>query len=161
MDMKNIKWTKNKVISLLVPVLFLAFGIWILSEATGMLFGFIKVGRGMRGDDAPFPTMVAWLIIVISIVDFIVELRKDNQKNRFANVNFLALLLCLGAMCLYVYLLKKIGFFFDTLWLSAATMLILGYRKYWAIALSAVLITGAVFGVFYFLMHVPLPTVLL
>ena len=64
-------------------------------------------------------------------------------------------------MCLYVFLFKKIGFFFDTLWLTAATMLILGYRRYGVIAISSVLITGAVFGVFYFLMHVPFPTVIL
>ena len=144
------KLNKNKIISLIAPVVFLAFGIWIYLST-----------RTMRGSDGTFPSMVAILIVVISIVDFIVELRKDNHKDRFANVNWIALLSSLAAMCLYVYLFKKIGFFFDTLWLTAATMLILGYRRYGVIVISSLLITGAVFGVFYFLMHVPFPTVIL
>ena len=144
------KLNKNKIISLIAPVAFLAFGIWVYLST-----------RTMRGTDGTFPSMVAILIIAISIVDFIVELRKDNHKDRFADVNWIALLSSLAAMCLYVFLFKKIGFFFDTLWLTAATMLILGYRRYGVIAISSVLITGAVFGVFYFLMHVPFPTVIL
>ena len=144
------KLSKNKIISLIAPVAFLAFGIWVYLST-----------RTMRGTDGTFPSMVAILIIAISIVDFIVELRKDNHKDRFADVNWIALLSSLAAMCLYVFLFKKIGFFFDTLWLTAATMLILGYRRYGIIAISSVLITGAVFGVFYFLMHVPFPTVIL
>ena len=144
------KLSKNKIISLIAPVAFLAFGIWVYLST-----------RTMRGTDGIFPSMVAILIIAISIVDFIVELRKDNHKDRFADVNWIALLSSLAAMCLYVFLFKKIGFFFDTLWLTAATMLILGYRRYGVIAISSLLITGAVFGVFYFLMHVPFPTVIL
>ena len=139
-----------KLISLIAPLVFLAFGIWVFVST-----------KSMRGTDATFPSMVAVLIIVIAVIDFIVELRKDNHKDRFANVNWIALLSSLAAMCLYVYLFKKIGFFFDTLWLTAVTMLILGYRRYGVIAISSVLITGVVFGVFYFLMHVPFPTVIL
>ncbi len=142
--------TKNKFISLLCPLAFLLFGIWIRVEAAGM-----------TRRDATFPSLVSYSIIVIAIIDFISEFRKETHKDRFKGVNFVRLLACLAAMFLYVFLLKKIGFLIDTILLCAFTMWILGYRKWKVLIPSAIGIALVVFGVFYGLMRVPLPTIIL
>lgn len=139
--------TKNKLISLLCPTAFLIFGIWVRVEAAGM-----------TKRDAMLPKLVAYAIIAISIIDFIVEWRKENHKDRFENVNWIRLLECLAAMFLYVFLLQKIGFFLDTLLLTAFTMWVLDYKNYKILAVSSIIITVAVFVVFKVLLRVPLPT---
>lgn len=142
--------SKNKLISLLCPLAFLAFGIWI--RVSSMSF---------QKRDATFPTMIAYVTIVIAIIDLIVEWRKLDHKDRFKNVNFVRLIACVAAMFLYVFLLKKIGFFVDTMLLCGFTMWILGYRKWKVLIPCAVLISAVVFGAFYGLMRVPLPTLFL
>lgn len=142
--------TKNKLVSLLSPVAFLLFGIWI------------KVSTlSMNKRDATFPALVSYVIIVISVIDLISELRKAEHKDRFRDTNLLRVLMCLAAMFLYVFLLKKIGFFLDTVLLGAFIMWALGYRQYKILAPAAVGIAAVVFGVFYGLLHVPLPTLFL
>lgn len=142
--------TKNKLISLLCPLAFLAFGIWIRVSTLSM-----------QRKDAVFPSLVSYVVIGISIIDLIVEFRREKDKDRFKDVNFVRLLATITAMFLYVFLLKKIGFFLDTLLLTAFTMRILGYRNYVVLVLSSLGITAAVFGVFYGLLNVPLPTLFL
>lgn len=139
--------TKNKIISLLCPIAFLLFGIYVRISTLSM-----------SRRDAAFPSMVAYVVIAISIIQLIVDLRKTDHKPRFSNVNFLKLGECVAVMMVYIFLLKKIGFVFDTLLLSAFTMYILGYKKYKILIFSSVLITAIVFGAFYYLLNVPLPT---
>lgn len=142
--------TKNKLVSLLSPAAFLLFGIWI------------KVSTlSMAKRDSTFPSLVSYVIIVIAVIDMIVELRKENHKNRFKDTNFIRVLACLAVMFLYVFLLKKIGFFIDTALLGAITMWVLGYKNYKILPVAAVVISAVVFGVFYGLLHVPLPTLFL
>ena len=142
--------TKNKLVSLLSPVAFLLFGIWI------------KVSTlSMNKRDATFPSLVSYVIIVISVIDLISELRKAEHKDCFKDTNILRVLMCLAAMFLYVFLLKKIGFFFDTVLLGAFIMWTLGYKQYKILAVCAVGLSAVVFGVFYGLLHVPLPTLFL
>ena len=73
----------------------------------------------------------------------------------------LRVLACVAAMFLYVFLLKKIGFFLDTVLLGAFIMWVLGYQRYKILAACAVGIAAVVFGVFYGLLNVPLPTLFL
>ncbi len=142
--------TKNKLVSLLSPAAFLLFGIWI------------KVSTlSMSKRDATFPSLVSYVIIVISIIDLISELRKAEHKDRFKDTSLLRVLACVAAMFLYVFLLKKIGFFLDTVLLGAFIMWVLGYQRYKILAACAVGIAAVVFGVFYGLLNVPLPTLFL
>ena len=60
-----------------------------------------------------------------------------------------------------MFLLKKIGFILDTLLLTSYTMFALGYRNWKLLPVASVVITAAVFGVFYGLLNVPLPTLFL
>lgn len=138
---------KNKIIALSAPLVFLVFGIWIrVSTLT------------MTKRDSVFPNLIAYTVIAVSIIDFISVYRKNGYKNRFKGVNALKLSECLAAMFLYVFLLKKIGFVIDTLLLSAFTMWVLDYRNYKILPFASVLITAAVFIIFYYLLNVPLPT---
>ena len=142
--------TKNKLVSLLSPAAFLLFGIWI------------KVSTlSMSKRDATFPSLVSYVIIVISVIDLISELRKAEHKDRFKDTSLLRVLACVAAMFLYVFLLKKIGFFLDTVLLGAFIMWVLGYQRYKILVACAVGIAAVVFGVFYGLLNVPLPTLFL
>ncbi|WP_040411916.1 tripartite tricarboxylate transporter TctB family protein [Enterocloster asparagiformis] len=58
----------------------------------------------------------------------------------------------------YIFLLGKIGFYFDTLILSMAIMWLLGYRRKIVLIMASLLITTVVFVIFYVLIKVPLPT---
>ena len=115
----------------------------------------------MSSRDATFPNLVAYVILVVSVIDFISVWRKKEHKAIFAGVNFLKLFECLAAMCLYVFLLKKIGFLIDTFLLTSFTMYALDYKNWKLLPVIAAIITAAVFGVFYGLLNVPLPTLFL
>lgn len=138
---------KNKMIALSSPLVFLVFGIWIRVSTLSM-----------TKRDSVFPNLVAYMVIAISIIDFISVYRKSEHKNRFQGINAPKLFQSLAAMFLYVILLKKIGFVIDTLLLSAFTMWVLDYRNYKRLPLISVLITAAVFVIFYYFLKVPLPT---
>lgn len=142
--------SKDKLISLLCPLAFLIFGIWMRIACLAF-----------QSRDAVFPTMIAYVTIIISIIDFISEWRKLEHKDRFAGVNFVRLIACVAAMFVYVFLLKKIGFLLDTMLLGGFVMWILGYHRWKILIPCAILISAVVFGVFYGLMRVPLPTLFL
>ena len=142
--------SKNKLVSLLCPLVFLAFGIWI------------KVSTlSMAKRDRMFPSLVSYLIIICAAIDFISEWRKLDHKDRFKGVNFVRLIACVAALFLYVFLIKKIGFFLDTLILCIFLMRLLGYKRWVVLIPAAIGITAAVFGVFWGLLNVPLPTIFL
>lgn len=138
---------KNKMIALASPLVFLVFGIWIRFSTLSM-----------TKRDSVFPNLVAYMVIIVSMIDLISVYRKTEHKNRFKGVNTLKLFQCLAAMFLYVFLLKKIGFVIDTLFLTAFTMWVLDYRNYKILPLVSILITAVVFIIFYYLLNVPLPT---
>lgn len=142
--------SKNKLISLLCPLFFLGFGIWIRISAASM-----------SKRDRMFPTLVSALIIICAIIDFISEWRKIEHKDRFKGVNFVRLGACAAALFLYIFLLKKIGFYLDTLLLCIFIMRLLGYKRWPVLIASAIGIVTVVFGVFYGLLGVPLPTIIL
>lgn len=140
--------SKNKIVELLCPISFLLFGIYIRVTTISM-----------SKRDAMFPNMVAYVIIAVSIIELLADLRKKEYKDRFKGVNFLKLLECVIAMMLYVVLLKKIGFIIDTFLLSAFTMYALDYKNYKVLAIASVAITVVIFVVFKLLLKVPLPTI--
>ena len=138
---------KDKMIALSSPLVFLVFGLWIRFSTLSM-----------TKRDSVFPNLVAYMVIIVSIIDFISVYRKSEHKNRFKGINVPKLFESLAAMFLYVILLKKIGFVVDTLFLTAFTMWVLDYRNYKRLPLISILITAAVFIIFYYLLKVPLPT---
>ena len=142
--------TKAKLTALVCPLAFLLFGIYI-RVAT----------MSMTSRDATFPNLVSYVIIMISIIDCVSVWRKKEHKPVFAGVNFLKLFECVAAMCIYVFLLKKIGFIIDTFLLTSFTMYALDYKNWKLLPIISAAITAAVFGVFYGLLNVPLPTIFL
>ena len=64
-------------------------------------------------------------------------------------------------MCIYVFLLKKIGFIIDTFLLTSFTMYALDYKNWKLLPIISACITAVVFGVFSGLLNVPLPTLFL
>lgn len=67
---------KNKLIALSSPLVFLVFGIWIRVST-----------MSMTKRDSVFPNLVAYMVIVVSIIDLIFVYRKTEHKNRFQGVN--------------------------------------------------------------------------
>jgi len=142
--------TKHKLISLLCPLAFLVFGIWIRISC-----------MSFQKRDAMFPSLISYVTIAIALIDLVSEFRRPDHKDRFKNVNFVRLIACVAVLFLYVFLLKKVGFFVDTMLLCGFTMWILGYRRWKVLIPCSILISAVVFGVFYGLMKVPLPTIFL
>lgn len=142
---------KYKIANLLSPIAFLLFGIWVFITCAPM-------SRGNR----MFPQIVAVLTIVIAVVGIISVLRDKETKPVFgSDVNFGKLATCILSICIYIFLMKKIGFYLDTLLLTGFNTWNMGYRKYHMIAVSSFIITTVVFGTFYFLIKAPLPTLFL
>ena len=143
--------SKEKMVALICPIAFLLFGIWI--RISTLSFSSTR--------DSRFPNLAAYLIIIMSVVQLVSDLRKNNHKQIFKDCNLIMILEYLLLLCLYIFLLKKIGFVLDTLILTMGTMLLLGYRRYKIMIPTSIGITLAVFGIFYGLLRVPLPTLIL
>lgn len=139
---------KNKWIALLSPLTFFVFGIWVFITSSSM-------SRGNR----TFPQIIAVLTIFISMIGLFSVLREKEVAPLFGeNVNYVKLLTCVLSLCIYIFLMKKIGFYLDTLLLTSFHTWNMGYRKYPMLGFSSILITTVVSGVFYFLIKAPLPT---
>lgn len=142
---------KNKIVNLLCPTAFLLFGAWVFMACASM-------SRGNR----MFPQIVAVLTVLIAVVGIINVLCDENTKPVFSSdVNYAKLATCVLSICVYIFLMKKIGFYIDTLFLTSFNTWNMGYRRYHMIAMSSVLITTVVFFTFYFLIKAPLPTLFL
>lgn len=142
---------RNKIVNLLCPTAFLLFGAWVFMTCAPM-------SRGNR----MFPQIVAVLTILIAVVGIINVLCDENAKPVFnSDVNYVKLTTCVLSICVYIFLMKKIGFYIDTLLLTGFNTWNMGYRRYHMIAVSSVLITTVVFCTFYFLIKAPLPTLFL
>ena len=85
-------------------------------------------------------------------------LRRKDHEDRFAQSNLLKVAELLAVLCIYVFLLKKAGYFICTSVLMFYMMLTQGYKRYAVAALTSVLFTALVFFVFKVLLNVPLPT---
>jgi len=138
---------KNKLVSLLCPSAFLIFGIYIIIESAKF-----------KSTDGIFPTMTAVLLIAVSLIQFAKDLLTKEHKDRFAGTNFLQVLEYVAALLLYAFLFKKIGYIFDTLWLTAYTMFALRYRNWKGLLLISAGITAGLYLIFRVLLKVPLPT---
>ncbi len=137
---------KKKIIGLLCPVSFLAFGVYILLES-----------QRFKSTDKVFPAMVAVLMIAISLIQLLVDLRKNNHRNAFAGNNVLRVAEYTVVLMLYAYLLKKIGYLLDTLWLTAFTLFALDYRKWKGLIIIPAAVTACLYFIFKILLKVPLP----
>lgn len=137
---------KKKIIGLVCPVSFLAFGVYILLES-----------QRFKSTDKIFPAMVAVLMIGISLIQLLVDLRKKKHKNAFAGNNVLRVAGYTVVLMLYAYLLKKIGYVLDTIWLTAFTLYALDYRKWKGLIIIPVAVTACLYVIFKMLLKVPLP----
>lgn len=137
---------KKKIIGLVCPVSFLAFGVYILLES-----------QRFKSTDKIFPTMVAVLMIAISLIQLLVDLRKKKHKNVFAGNNVLRVAGYAVVLMLYAYLLKKIGYVLDTIWLTAFTLYALDYRKWKGLVIIPAAATACLYVIFKILLKVPLP----
>ena len=137
---------KKKIIGLLCPVSFLAFGVYILLES-----------QRFKSTDKIFPAMVAVLMIAISLIQLMVDLKKTEHKNAFAGNNVLRVAGYTAVLMLYAFLLKKIGYVLDTIWLTAFTLYALDYRKWKGLIIIPVAVTACLYVIFKVLLKVPLP----
>ena len=136
------------MVSLICPVAFLLFGIWLRFSTLSM-----------SSRDATFPNLVAYVTIFCAIMQLIQDLKNNSHKARFTGVSFPRLIACTAGLFLYAFLLRTIGFPIGTFLLLMFIMWILGYRKYKVIVLASLAITAVVYGIFGILLNVPLPTV--
>jgi len=138
---------KNKILAILCPLAFLLFGIWIVIESSTF-----------RGTDGTFPKMAGVLMIAVSLIQLIKDFCAKEHKNKFEGGNNIRVLEYVAALILYVFLIKKIGYVFDTLWLTAFTMFALGYKNWKGLVIYPVAITAILYLLFGVLLKVPLPT---
>ena len=138
---------KEKIGTFLVPAAFFLLAAYILFSA-----------RFMSERDAMFPNLIAWIMLLISVIEGISEWRKKQVGFRFAGNNLAKVAEVIAALFGYIFLLGKIGFYFDSLILSMAIMWLLGYRRKIVLIMASLLITTVVFVIFYVLIKVPLPT---
>ena len=138
---------KEKIGQFLVQAAFFLLAAYILFSA-----------RFMSERDAMFPNLIAWIMLLISVIEGISEWRKKQVGFRFAGNNLAKVAEVIAALFGYIFLLGKIGFYFDTLILSMAIMWLLGYRRKIVLIMASLLITTVVFVIFYVLIKVPLPT---
>lgn len=94
---------------------------------------------------------------VLSVVDFIMTLRKESGKvELFTNRTYFIGLI--GLMLAYMILLMlNVGFLIATIPFLAATALLLGYRNWKIMAISFVSILVSTYLVFFKMLQVPMP----
>ena len=139
--------TKNKLISLTLPMFFLAFSVWVFVS-----------GQRMGENLGAFPRLIGIFTFGVAVFHLADVLRRKDHEDRFAQSNLLKVAELLAVLCIYVFLLKKAGYFICTSVLMFYMMLTQGYKRYAVAALTSVLFTALVFFVFKVLLNVPLPT---
>lgn len=141
---------KEKMLPFITPVIFGILSIYIL----------ISVQK-MQARDAVFPQIIGWIMLMISIAEGLSQWKKKTSVHYFSQINLKKVVQIIGGLFFYIYLLRKIGYCLDTMMLCMYIMWMLGYRRKGIMIASSVLITAVVFGMFYLLIKVPLPTIIL
>lgn len=141
---------KGKIVTFLVPAAFFLLAVYILVST-----------HFMPDRDAMFPKLIAWIMLLISVIEGGSEGRKKQFTDCFAGNNLVKVGEFIATLFVYIFLLEKIGFFIDTLVLGMAIMWLLDYRRKKILVVASLLITTVVFVIFYVLIKVPLPTLIL
>jgi putative tricarboxylic transport membrane protein len=107
----------------------------------------------------PFPSAIAGIMAVLSIAMFattyIKSLPQPDDKPFFRNpLNFV---ITIASIAGYFFLLSKIGYFSATFVMVIGLSLLLGYRRYGLIALTAVGFLAFIYAVFVVIFERPLP----
>ncbi len=107
----------------------------------------------------PFPSAIAGIMAMLAVLmlasTFMKGAAQPDEKPFFTNpLNFVITIAVIAA---YFYLLSTIGYFSATFLMVVGLSLLLGYRRYGLIALTAVGFLAFVYAVFVVIFERPLP----
>lgn len=107
----------------------------------------------------PFPSAIAGIMAVLAVLMFastyIKGMPQPDDKPFFKSpLNFV---ITIASIAVYFFLLSKIGYFSATFVMVIGLSLLLGYRRYGLIALTAVGFLAFVYAVFVMIFERPLP----
>lgn len=104
-----------------------------------------------------YPRLVLACIIALSGF-LIIRPMSGEQGSSILSAKGLAVI---GLAAAYIFLIETLGFFALTPVFLFVVPLVVGYRQHVANAISAVLVTAALYAVFVLVLNIPLPTGLL
>ncbi len=131
----------------------------LFTRAGWSLYYFIDTLR--NGEEAGYLTKpVFYVIAVLGLVIFVRELARWRRKNDRAlsasdRIKLAKTAVCVTASVIYLALLPHIGFLLATALFLCAGFIWLGAKKLQAV-LVGVLLSGAVYGIFKYVLTVPL-----
>lgn len=147
----------DKKRDLLCSVIFLAFGIFMFVQSAAIkpLMGSKDLGSGF------VPKIIAGCIIVIAAAKLIMTLTSKKEEKKIENdEDKMGGLLTIALLLIYSVLFNTLGFILSTMLYLFAQMLILSderNRKIPLFAVIAVVAPVAIYGLFVYVIKMPLP----
>lgn len=130
----------------------------ILIVASALLFwmigGMEEVHSSGEISASTYPRIVLACLIVFCALLMLKPSRGSHEQGQFNLKGVLVMLVVAG----YIALLDLVGYFLLTPLVLVLLPLLAGYRRYDLIALGAVIVTAALYGVFILVLNIPLPT---
>lgn len=100
------------------------------------------------------------ILVCLIISSFLLIVRSQQGETRKITVSLKGLTVIV-LMVLYIALMETIGFFILTPVFLFILPLVAGFRRYYLILFSVILVTAILYGVFVWTLNIPLPTGLL
>ncbi len=125
----------------------------------GAAFGALEIGFGSFRLPGPgfLPFWLAVILTIISGIYFLINLGTDEKVKLWSGKNWFRPLVAMVIMFAYAFLMKWFGFCTATFLLFVTWMTLVAKEKWWTVALTAVLATGATYLLFAVFLKVPLP----
>ncbi len=114
----------DKKKNIITSILFLAFGIFVFYEASG-------IPHVMKNDvgSAFFPKIISGAMIVVSIIRLVLALREKEGEVKASNSDLKGSWETILLLCLYVLAFQPVGFILDTIVFLFLEMLVLTPRR--------------------------------
>lgn len=139
--------------NLVAAAAFAAFAVYIIAEAARFPPGTAKVPG-----PAMFPTIIAVIILMASVFLFITSLRMRPAEDTSLDLGSRGarrVYISMAIMAAYVAIMPLVGFFTTSTVLLFALIQWFGKYRFLYSAVVAAVITGLVYGVFNYVLHVP------
>lgn len=141
--------SKNLIIELAMPVIFILISIATMVESQSM------------DSEGVFPTMAAGVLLLSAIYILVEILVKKARVVHLEGLHLGKVLITFLILVAYVIALKYAGYIVSTFVLCAFTIQALGYKNIPKTVLCSALAVAATFIVFKILLSVPLPLIFL
>lgn len=139
----------------IVAVVLLLIGIVALVVAKKTMV----LGTFARPDGGFAPTVFSIALIVFSVINIVTEFfTPDSIPEKIKDVNWVKFWIFLGICAVYVFLIKKIGFVFDTFLCLLGMLKLAGLKGIVKCLIISVVFSAAIWALFTFAMNVPLPS---